>query len=97
MIPFAKVWDEILEMIETHRRWKLIRADEGTGLIHAEATTLLFRFVDDVRFKLKLDHDALTRVDIWSASRIGKGDLSRNVRRIAHFCRELDRRLEVDA
>jgi uncharacterized protein (DUF1499 family) len=83
-------------MIETHPRWKLVRADEGAGLIHAEARTPIFRFVDDVRFKLKLDHNALTRMDMWSASRKGKGDLGTNVRRIAKFFRELDRRLGVN-
>ncbi|NIQ31688.1 MAG: DUF1499 domain-containing protein, partial [Acidobacteria bacterium] len=72
-VPFATVWDEIIEMIESHPRWKLVRADEGTGLIHAEARTRVFRLVDDVRFKLKLDQNALTRVDMWSASRAGRG------------------------
>ncbi len=97
VVPFATVWDEIIKMIESHPRWKLIRADEGTGLIHAEARTPVFRFVDDVRFKLKLDRNALTRVDMWSASRVGRGDLGTNARRIARFYRDLDRRLGVDA
>jgi uncharacterized protein (DUF1499 family) len=96
LVPFAAVWDEILAMIGTNPRWKLIRADEGSGLIRAEATTPVFRFVRDVRFKLKLDRNALTRVDMWSASRAGKGDLGANTRRIARFCRQLDRRLGVD-
>lgn len=95
LVPFATVWDEILNMIESHPRWRLIRADEGTGLIHAEARTLVFRFVDDVRFKLKLDQNALTRVDMWSASRVGRGDLGANARRIGRFYRDLDRRLGV--
>lgn len=95
LIPFATVWDEIIDMIESHRRWTLKRADEGAGNIHAEAKTLVFRFVDDVRFKLKLDQNALTRVDMWSASRRGRGDLGTNARRIAKFCRDLDRRLGV--
>lgn len=95
LVPFATVWDEILGMIESHPRWRLIRADEGTGLIHAEARTPVLRFVDDVRFKLKLDQNALTRVDMWSASRVGRGDLGANARRISRFYRELDRRLGV--
>lgn len=96
LVPFAAVWDEILSMIESDPRWKLIRADEGTGLIRAEATTRFLRFVDDVRFKLKLDQDALTRVDMWSASRKGKGDLGNNARRIGRFYQNLDRRLEAN-
>jgi uncharacterized protein (DUF1499 family) len=97
MIPFAKVWDEIIDMIESKRRWTLLRADEGSGLIHAEATTLVLRVAGDVRFKLKLDQNALTRVDMWSASRVGKGDLGTNTRRIGRFYRELDRRLGLTA
>ncbi len=92
-MPFATVWDEIIAMIREHPRWALIKADEGAGLIHAEAKTLVWRFVDDVRFKLKLDDNALTRLDMWSASRVGRADLGANARRIARFYRELDRRL----
>jgi uncharacterized protein (DUF1499 family) len=95
LVPYARVWDEIIAMIEAHPRWKLASADEASGLIHAEATTLVFRFVDDVRFKLKLDQDALTRVDMWSASRVGNADLGANARRIARFYRDLDRRLQT--
>lgn len=97
VIPFAKVWDEIIDMIESRSRWTLVSADEGTGLIHAEAKTLVFRFVDDVRLKLKLDQNALTRVDMRSASRVGKGDLGTNARRIHRFYRQLDRRLGIGA
>lgn len=93
VVPFAKVWDEMLEMIAAKSRWTLIRADEGAGLIHAEAKSLLFRFVDDVRIKLKLDQNALTRVDMWSASRGGRGDFGVNRRRIVRWFRDLDRRL----
>lgn len=97
LIPFATVWDQIISMIESRSRWTLVSADEGTGLIHAEAKTLVFRFVDDVRFKVKLDQNALTRVDMWSASRVRKGDLGTNARRIRRFYRRLDRDLGVTA
>jgi uncharacterized protein (DUF1499 family) len=96
MVPFARVWDEIVQMITEWPRWKLVRANEDKGLIAAEATTLVFRFVDDVRLKVKLDSNALTRVDMWSQSRVGNADLGVNTRRIARFFRDLDRRLGVD-
>lgn len=96
LIPFAKVWDQIIATIESRSRWTLVSADEGTGLIHAEARTLVFRLVDDVRFKVRLDQNALTRVDMWSASRVGKGDLGVNARRIRRFYRRLDRELGVN-
>lgn len=95
MVPFARVWDEIIQMIRERSRWALTRANEDKGLITAEATTPVFRFVDDVRFKVKLDSNALTRVDMWSQSRVGNADLGVNTRRIAKFFRDLDRRLGV--
>lgn len=97
LIPFARVWDQIIAIIESRPRWRIVSADEGTGLIHAEAKTLVFRSVGDVRFKVKLDQNALTRVDMWSASRVGKGDLGVNARRIRRFYRRLDRDLGVSA
>ncbi|NIR45135.1 MAG: DUF1499 domain-containing protein [Gemmatimonadetes bacterium] len=96
MVPFARVWDEVIEMIRERPRWNLVRANEDKGLIGAEATTPVFRFVDDVRLKIRLDANALTRVDMWSQSRVGNADLGVNTRRIGKFFRDLDRRLGVD-
>lgn len=93
-VPFAAVWDEILAMIDAQPRWKIVRADEGAGQIRAEVTTALFGFVDDVRIRVKLDQNALTRVDMWSSSRVGRADFGTNARRIAKFYRDLDRRLQ---
>jgi uncharacterized protein (DUF1499 family) len=95
LVPFATVWDEIVLMIKENGRWNLVRANEDKGMIGFEATTLVFRLVDDVRIKVKLDQNALTRVDMWSHSRVGKGDLGGNIRRISRFFRDLDRRLGV--
>jgi len=96
LVPFAQVWDEIVKMVEKRPRWTLISADEASGGIRAEARTLVFRFVDDVQVKVKLDDNALTRVDMWSSSRVGNADLGANARRIAGFFRELDRRLGIE-
>jgi uncharacterized protein (DUF1499 family) len=96
MVPFATVWDEIIGMITESKRWELVRANEDKGMIGFEATTPVFRFVDDVRIKVKLDQNALTRVDMWSHSRKGRGDLGVNARRIHRFFRDLDRRLGIE-
>lgn len=93
-IPFATVWDQILEAIEIQPRWDLIHADEVSGLIRAEATTRWLGFTDDVRLRVTLDDFALTRVDMRSSSRVGRGDFGLNRRRIARFFNELDRRLQ---
>jgi uncharacterized protein (DUF1499 family) len=95
-VPFATVWDEMIQMIKAQPRWRLVRANEDKGLIRVEATSRVFKLVDDVRLKIKLDDNALTRLDMWSSSRKGRGDLGTNARRIARFFRDLDRRLGIE-
>ncbi len=95
-VPFARVWDEIIQMIQESDRWQLLDADEGRGRIRAEARTRVFGFVDDIWFRVKLDDNALTRLDMRSASRVGRADLGTNARRIARFMKHLDRRLDVN-
>lgn len=91
-IPFETVWSAALALASGGLpRWRVARADDQEGIIEAESTTLVFRFVDDVRVEIGLDENAQTRVDVHSASRVGRGDLGRNARTIRRFARALDR------
>jgi uncharacterized protein (DUF1499 family) len=54
------------------------------GEIQAVATTRVFRFKDDVTITLGRDGKVVT-VNVRSRSRIGKGDLGANARRIRDF------------
>jgi uncharacterized protein (DUF1499 family) len=95
-IPFQEVWETVLALVGGGLRgWTLVEADDVAGRIRAEARTLLFRFTDDVEIRVRLDRDAQTRVDLVSASRVGKADLGVNARRIRRFLRCLDRELDV--
>lgn len=93
-VPFAAVWEAAREVAGSRRGWTVREEHPAAGEIRAEARTLLFRFVDDVCVRLSLDATGLTRVDVESASRIGRGDLGTNARRIARFLHDLDRLLE---
>lgn len=63
---------------------RLVEVDED--YLHAEFTTPLFRFVDDVEFLI----DASERlVHFRSASRVGHSDLGVNRRRMVKLCRRL--------
>lgn len=95
-VPFTVVWDAVQETIRAQRRWTVTQADARRGEIQAEARTALWRFVDDVWIRVSLDDLGLTRVDMSSASRVGRGDLGVNARRIARFLHALDRRLQPD-
>ncbi len=94
-ISFDKVWSGALNLAGSKRGWSITHSDDAIGFIHAEVTTLMFRFVDDVEIRIFLDEDAQTRVDLLSASRKGKADLGTNARRIGRFLRRLDRHLEA--
>lgn len=56
-------------------------SDREAGEIRGVATTLVFRFKDDVTINVSRDGDA-TVVKIRSASRVGRSDLGKNAKRI---------------
>ena len=76
------------------RGWAVLYCDDQSGVV-AEASSLLWKFIDDVRISIGLDENGQTRVDLKSASRKGKIDWGRNPRRISGFLRRLDRELAV--
>lgn len=96
-ISFEKVWSGALDLIQAKRGWVVTQADDAIGFIHAEVTTLIFRFVDDVEIRIFLDENAQTRVDLLSTSRKGKADFGTNARRIGGFIKSLDRHLAAES
>ncbi|HKQ73707.1 MAG TPA: DUF1499 domain-containing protein, partial [Blastocatellia bacterium] len=62
------------------------------GIIEAIATIRFFKFKDDVTLMITREGDA-TVVNVRSKSRVGKGDLGTNARRIRAFQAELAKRL----
>jgi uncharacterized protein (DUF1499 family) len=94
-VPFAAVWDAALAEARAMPRWTVAEPDARTGTIRAEARTLLWRFTDDVVVRVSLDDGGMTRVDVRSSSRVGRGDLGANARRVARFLHRVDRRLRA--
>lgn len=68
--------------------WEIRLTEPAEGVIEATATTRLFKFKDDVTITVKSENGAAV-VNIRSKSRIGKGDLGTNARRIRAFQAEL--------
>lgn len=94
-IPFEQVWQAARALAGGGLRgWSIIEEDDYEGIIRAQARTLVWRFVDDVRISVSLDDDAQTRVDLDSASRKGSADFGTNARRVGKFLRALDRKLQ---
>ncbi len=74
--------------------WEIVAQDAASGHIEATATTALFGFKDDVVVRLTPVAGGAdgggTRVDVRSASRVGRSDLGANAARIKAFLARLN-------
>ncbi len=68
--------------------WEIVAADAAAGRIEATATTPWFGFRDDVAIRVT-PTAAGSRIDVRSVSRVGKGDLGANARRIRAYLARL--------
>lgn len=79
------------ERLARERGWAVARVDPQAGTIEATATTLFFRFKDDVVIRVRPDPARAggSLVDMRSLSRVGVSDVGVNARRIRDFLRDL--------
>jgi uncharacterized protein (DUF1499 family) len=92
----GRVFDAALHAVNRLPRWTLVAYRPEIGEIRAEARTRMLRFVDDVLIRIEKTQDG-ARVQVRSASRVGKGDFGQNARSIRAFFAELDRQLDDPA
>ena len=85
----AVAWQELRKAIITHDRMILTHETETT--LHAEATSLVLRFVDDIDAIMDVGAGV---IHIRSASRLGHSDFGVNRKRIEKFRIQL-RKLHV--
>jgi hypothetical protein len=69
--PFAAVWDALHEEIGSRRRWALVHSDEELGLLTATCRSWRPWEVSHLTVWVRLDENALTRVDTRAWSRSG--------------------------
>lgn len=83
--------DAYARALDTARRmgWQIVAADPQTGVIEATATTFLFGFKDDVVVRITEEADGGARIDVRSASRVGRSDVGTNARRIRDYLGKL--------
>jgi uncharacterized protein (DUF1499 family) len=70
-------WSAVRDAVAAMPRTRIV--EEGQGYLHAECTSRIFRFVDDLELMRSEDGD---RVDVRSASRTGYGDMGVNRERV---------------
>ena len=91
---FTQAYDDVYPAALATARameWEVTGEDRERGEIQAVATTRLWRFKDDVTVAVGRE-GAGAVVNVHSRSRIGKGDLGANARRIRLFQAELAKR-----
>lgn len=95
-IPFEEVWQASIALCTGELKgWSIRSADDQRGVIEAVTKAPLTGFEDDVRVEIRLDENAQTRVDVWSATQKSRAPFGRTRRVIGTFLRGLDDRLEV--
>ena len=79
------------EATARNQGWEVIRVGDTT--LEATATARWFGFKDDVAIRLSEVADGV-RVDVRSASRVGRSDVGTNAARIRAYLAALNRRTE---
>jgi uncharacterized protein (DUF1499 family) len=82
--PPAQVYKAALELAQGFG-WEILEKDPASGRIEAVATTRFMRFKDDISIRIQAAGQGGSRVDMHSRSRVGRGDLGTNARRIRAF------------
>lgn len=76
--------EKLIYVLQSMKRSRIVKTEDT--YIHAEFTSAIFRFVDDVEFYLD---DSAKTIHMRSASRVGKSDFGVNRKRMekvrAHF------------
>lgn len=68
--------------------WEMVDQDRGQGRIEATATTPWMGFKDDVVVRVS-SASGIARVDVRSKSRVGRGDVGANAKRIRQYLQRL--------
>ena len=68
--------------------WQIVKSDPKARTIEAVDTTLWFGFKDDITVRVSMA-GAGSRIDVRSRSRVGRGDLGTNARRIRAYFERL--------
>jgi uncharacterized protein (DUF1499 family) len=89
-MPPDAAYDRALRVAEA-LGWEIVSTDRAAGRIEATATTSWFGFKDDIVIRVRRS-ELGARVDIRSVSRVGRGDVGTNARRVREFLSRLEER-----
>ncbi len=91
--PPARVFEAVRALVAA-RGWRVAAEDAAARRVQAVAVTRRLRFRDDVVIEVRPRPGGGSVVAMRSKSRVGKGDLGANARRIRAFLADLRARLD---
>jgi uncharacterized protein (DUF1499 family) len=94
--PPDAVFQQALALAREQPRWQVTAVEPQARTFEGLVETRLFRFRDDFVVRVRPDGEG-TRVDMRSKSRVGKGDLGANARRVEQFLQALATRAGTGA
>jgi uncharacterized protein (DUF1499 family) len=92
-LPRARVFDAAAAVARGSAGWTVSAVDPDAGVIEAVAHVRWTPFRDDVTIRVTAEGDRVV-VNLRSRSRVGRGDLGVNARRIRAYLNALDAQLE---
>ena len=92
-LPAERAIDEAAAVAE-ELGWEVVAVDRARGVLEATDTTFWFHFKDDIVVRIRAIGPTRSRVDVRSKSRVGRGDLGANARRIRMFTAALRARTD---
>lgn len=93
-VPPAQAFERALAAVRA-MGWDPVASDSSAGRIEATDTTFWFGFKDDVVVRVRPANGG-SRIDVRSLSRVGRGDVGTNARRIRAYLREIAKLHEVN-
>lgn len=81
--------EDLLRPVKFWEPWEAGALPSFVGAVQVEVTSKIWGFVDDLTIFI-VPTSAGTQVDVYSASRIGKGDLGANAQHIRELLKLLD-------
>jgi uncharacterized protein (DUF1499 family) len=88
-LPAARAFQRALDAAHS-MGWDIVASDPASGRIEATAQTFWFGFRDDVVVRLT-PIGGRTVVDVRSVSRVGRGDVGTNARRVREYLQKVSK------
>jgi len=92
-LPVTRAFNEALHVAESMPGWTIVASDVNAGRIEASQQSRWFRFTDDIVIRV-VGNEAGSRIDMRSASRLGRSDYGVNAARIQAYMGALRKRIQ---